>query len=350
MFDYAELFVSMLAAKKTACYRFTLNHALLLALAVGSSAAEPRPVIFDTDMDSDCDDAGALSMLHALADRGEVHILATPVSARHRWSGGCVDAINTYFGRPDTPIGVPQSTPNQQGSRFAETITREFLHDFPTGNEQPDAVSVYRRVLVAQPDGSVTLVTVGDLTNIRDLLASRPDEISSLDGVALTRAKISHWYCMGSRYPADLDPAAWGNFKMDPQATVEAIRQWPSPITFTGGGKFAELLATGARLSELPADNPVRRVYELFFGGKPKNRHSADQITVMVAVRGARPPWKLVTEGLNHVFANGTHEWREVPDHPFHSYVSALVGGADAKTVVQEMESLMVHLPQAARK
>ena len=39
-------------------------------------AAEPTPVIFDTDMANDCDDAGALAVLNALADKGEARILA----------------------------------------------------------------------------------------------------------------------------------------------------------------------------------------------------------------------------------------------------------------------------------
>jgi inosine-uridine nucleoside N-ribohydrolase len=320
--------------------------ACLAALSDTALAGEPLAVIFDTDMDSDCDDAGALAMLHALVDRGEARILATPVSARHRWSGACVDAINTYFGRPDIPIGVPRATPNKQDSRFAETIAKEFAHDFPVDGQQPDALAVYRRALAAQADGSVTLITVGDLTNVRDLLVSKPDDISALDGVELARAKVKHWFCMGSRYPADLDPAKWGNFKMDPQATVEAVSRWPGPITFTGGGQFAESVATGARLSELPADNPTRRVYELYFGGKPKNRHSADQIAVMVAVRGTGAPWKLVTQGHNHIFENGTHQWRDTPDNPNHSYVSALAGDADPKSVAAEMETLMMHIPR----
>ena len=39
----------------------------------------------------------------------------------------------------------------------------------------PDATDVYRRVLSAQPDGSVTVCTVGFLTNLRRLLQSPPD-------------------------------------------------------------------------------------------------------------------------------------------------------------------------------
>jgi hypothetical protein len=63
------------------------------------------PIILDTDMDTDCDDAGALAVLHALADRGECEILGTMVSARHPGSAPTVAAINAYYGRPHLPVG-----------------------------------------------------------------------------------------------------------------------------------------------------------------------------------------------------------------------------------------------------
>jgi len=312
----------------------------------GVHAAGPVPLIFDTDMDSDCDDAGALAIVHALADRGEVEILATTVSARYPDSGACVDAINTFYGRPDIPIGVAANGHPQKRSRYASEIAKEFPHDFDAG-AAPDAVDVYRRVLAAQPDGSVTLVTVGDLTNVRNLLTSGPDKHSPLDGIALAKTKVKVWVCMGSRYPADRDPQRWGNFKMDPQATVDAVRLWPGKIIFTGGGKFANSVKTGAGLASLPENNPVRRVYDLYYRGKIKDRHSADQIAVMVAARGPGTPWQEVSAGHNHIFDNGTHEWREQPDNPNHSYVSALAEGTGADAVAAEMEKLMSQPPRS---
>ena len=135
-----------------------------------------------------------------------------------------------------------------------------------------------------------------------------------MTGVELVNRKVKEWVSMGSRYPADLDPAKWGNFKPDGESAFRAINTWPGQITFTGGGAFAESLATGRGLDSLPKDNPVRRVYELYFGGDLKDRHSADQIAVLVATRGTGRPWKLVTYGHNKVFPNGTHEWREDSD------------------------------------
>jgi len=78
--------------------------ALCLALVpavVAAPATRPVRVIFDTDMMTDCDDAGALAVLHVLADRGECEILATVVSVANPWAAACTDAINTYYGRDD---------------------------------------------------------------------------------------------------------------------------------------------------------------------------------------------------------------------------------------------------------
>lgn len=333
-------------------------HRLVLLVALAGCSAAPAPgvpgpggpvsIIFDTDMDTDADDAGALAMLHALADRGEVEILATPVSSAFAWSAPATDVINTYHGRPDLPIGVPRGprVAVDQRSKYAETLAREYPHDLRSAAAAPSAVEVYRSVLAAQPDGSVVIVTVGNLTNLGDLLESGADGHSPLDGRALVARKVRELVAMGSRYPADLDPAVWGNFKPEPASVVRVARDWPGPITFTGGGAFAELLATGARLAtEAPPGSPVRRAYELYFDGAIRNRHSADQIAVLVAARGTAHPWQLVTEGYNHIFPDGRHEWRTDRDDPRHRYISSLAPGADPAAVAREIEDLMVRAP-----
>jgi hypothetical protein len=322
---------------------------IFLLLITSLAKAEPVRIIFDTDMDSDCDDAAALAMLHALADKGEAQILGTMISSKLEWSAPCTDAINTYFKRPDLPIGVNKEPGKPwQSSKYAKQIAEEFPHDLKSNAEAPDATILYRRILAAQPDNSVTIVTVGDVSNIRFLLESKADAVSPLSGVDLAKQKVRSWVCMGSRYPADLDPNRWGNFKMDAASTVKGIAAWSGLITFTGGGKFAEALSTGKRLNELPKASPVRRVYELYFDGAIKERHSADQIAVYIAVRGKGTPWKLVTQGYNHIFDDGRHEWHETPDNPQHEYISALDEGFKAREVAAQMEELMLHLPQPA--
>lgn len=172
---------------------------LAFVVSCPTSAVAQVPIIFDTDMDTDCDDAGALAVLHALADRGEAEILATVVSSRYPWSVPCVEAINRYYGRADLPIGAPKTEwadTGRRGSRYAKQIAQQFPTRLKSNDDAPDAVAVYRRVLSAQEDHSVVITSVGYLTNLRDLLASRPDDISPLDGRSLIEQKVDRWVCM----------------------------------------------------------------------------------------------------------------------------------------------------------
>jgi hypothetical protein len=263
-------------------------------------------------MDSDCDDAGALAVLHAMADAGEAEILATVCGARHKWSAPGVEAINRYYGRPDIPIGVPRGrdTGSHQRSRYAETIAREFPGKTKSYDDAPAATEIYRRILSAQPDNSVVIVTVGDVTNMRDLLETKTDAFSEMAGPDLVRRKVKRWVCMGGGYPEHLDPKVYGNFKTDPAAVVAAVSNWPGTIWFTGIG---DDILTGGRLRETPANNPVRRIYEIYLGNKP-TRPSWDLVSVLYAIRPDAPFWKLKTDGYNHIFENGTNQWREQPD------------------------------------
>jgi hypothetical protein len=277
-------------------------------------ATQPVKVVFDTDMDSDCDDVGALAVLHALADRGECQILATVVSTKNPASAACVDGINTYYGRPDLPIGAPKGEGTQKASKYAAQIAAAFPHDLRSGDDAPDAREVYRRVLSAEPDGCVTLVTVGYLTNVADLLKD-PAGPGRLSGVDLVRAKVARWVCMGGNFvgrPAKDDlKLGNNNFTYDKAASLYAVRNWPVDLVFVGReiGSVPSGLKAGARLKELPATSPIRRGYELYFGGQAKDRHVADQTTVLYAVRGLRDYWAMEPLGRMDLQPDMTFAW-----------------------------------------
>ena len=317
--------------------------ALLFVLCLPVSLAAQVKIIYDTDMDTDCDDAGALAILHALADRGEAEILATVVSSRYRWSVPCVEAINRYYGRADLPIGAPKTEwadTARRGSRYAKQIGEQYKTRLKSNDDAPDAVDVYRQVLAAQDSRSVVIVTVGYLTNLRDLLASKADAISPLDGPALAQQKVSRWVCMGGRYPEHLNPRVFGNFKPDPSSAVIAAGDWPGPIFFSGLG---EDIQTGGRLHEAPAENPVRRVYELYLRGK-KTRPSWDPIGVLFGVRGDADLWRIHTGGHNHIFENGTNQWRDGPETN-HRLVELRPDGEGP--LRETLDQLMVQAPRA---
>ena len=66
-------------------------------------------LILDTDLGPDYDDVGAMALMHALADSGQVKILATVSSNLDERVVPCIEVINTYFKRPDIPVGAPKS-------------------------------------------------------------------------------------------------------------------------------------------------------------------------------------------------------------------------------------------------
>jgi len=312
---------------------------------VGDTPAEPVRIIFDTDMDTDCDDAGALAMLHAFADQGKVKILATTVSSKFPYSAPCTAAINSYFGRSDVPIGVPkgEGASTKRGSKYAKQIAAKFRARFKTNDDAPDARAVYRKVLASQPDQSVVIVSVGYLTNLKDLLLTPPDEHSKLDGRALVARKVKQWVCMGGAYPKRTEHGGYGNFMPHAAATVASIRDWPGNVYFSGNGKR---IHTGRLLRTKKATgNPVARVYEIFLGSR-KTRPSWDQVALLYAVDPEAPFWKVTSRGYNHIFPNGTNHWREAPDDPRHHLVDVNPNARDK--VKATIEQLMAHAPQAA--
>ena len=303
-----------------------------------STAADAVPVIFDTDIMGDVDDVGAVAVLHALANRGEATILAMAISSKHPACGPCLDAMNTYFGRPDIPIGVNKGEGFLRDTRYADKIAAEFPHDLRSAEEAPDATVVYRQTLAAQPDGSVVIVSVGQVSNLASLLASPADELCPLDGRALVGKKVKAWVCMGGRFPNGRE----ANLVHHGPAAKQAISQWPTPIIFSGFEIGVKIL-TGGGLKSLPKTSPVRRAYQLFNGIKPHK--SWDQTAVLYGVRCLNSQggtlWRLQRTGYCHVFDNGENEWRLAPDKD-HFYLLEALPPAQVAGII---EQLMLELP-----
>jgi inosine-uridine nucleoside N-ribohydrolase len=319
---------------------------LLVAGCLPAPAPSPSPaagaqvrLIFDTDMDTDCDDAGALGMLHALADAGEVEILATMVSSHYPRSAAAVDVINTYYGRPELPIGVPKrpGASTHRGSRYASGLAQEFPHRVRSNHDAEDAVDVYRRLLASQPDTSVVIVTVGYLTNLRHLLESGPDRWSPLDGMELVRRKANRLVAMGGTYPEHTDPGEWGNFKPDPHSTAIVVRSWPRPLVFAGD-EIGDHILTGATLVGTPPSNPVRRAYELYFGETGRLRPSWDQTAVLHAVRPDAGYWREVGGHYNRIFPDGTNRWNPA-GRASHVYLVETATPEEITAVIEELMS-----------
>ena len=90
----------------TGSVSIVLRSLVFLFWVVAGCSAEPLSVILDTDVDTDCDDAGALAIFHNLASAGKINPLGVVCSVSEQACADYVAAVNEYYQRSDLPIGL----------------------------------------------------------------------------------------------------------------------------------------------------------------------------------------------------------------------------------------------------
>jgi inosine-uridine nucleoside N-ribohydrolase len=320
-----------------------LVFAFVLLVAACSSPQEKEnrlpAVILDTDIGPDYDDVGAVAVLHALADSGQVVPLAVIASNSHELVVPAIDILNTYFGRPDLPTGAPkgEGVPYAKATQgWPELIAEKYPHKIKSSADAPNAVETYRKILSAQPDSSVTIVTVGFLTNMAALLDSKSDSFSSLSGKELVSQKVKRLVSMAGRFPKGREY----NVYVDSVASEKVFTQWPTEVIFSGF-EIGMKVVTGLRLINNAALNsPVKDVFAKamsFSKGDSLGRMSWDQTAVLMAVKGEKPYFGLQR---GHYIPEGGHNaWRDDPDGP-HAYMTFK---RPVEEVTETIENLMMH-------
>src|SRR6478736_1318313 len=128
-----------------------------------SQKTKSEKIILDTDFGNDCDDAGALAMLHQMAYTGEAEILATMYPMNDSLGAAAIDAVNTYYGKPNIPIGTYKGSYVYKGKHndfYNSKLATDFSNDLKTGHNAPDAIALYRKILSSQPDKSVIIIVI----------------------------------------------------------------------------------------------------------------------------------------------------------------------------------------------
>src|SRR5450432_3645385 len=119
---------------------------LLLGIAPAQSlfpkASYPMHVIFDTDFGPDYDDVGAITLLHCFADSGYVRILATMASSKHKNAAAALNVFNTYFNRPEIPIGVVRGEAVALGDKqhWTDSVISRYPHSIRNNQDAEDAL------------------------------------------------------------------------------------------------------------------------------------------------------------------------------------------------------------------
>ena len=299
-------------------------------------------VIFDTDIAEDVDDVGAMVVLHALADKGELDILGMMVSMPVEYGAPALDVINTYFKRPDIPIGTLRNSQDAAGAGnlvpYNKALATTFPNDLKHADNAPNAVDLYRELLASQPDQSVVIITVGPLTNLFHLMKSTGDRHTSLDGMALIKKKVKHFIMAGGKLPY----GASYNFRLSPEKSEYVINNWPTEHWVVPNELGDNVLTGPEMLTKIPAESPIHVAYSLYKKVHPtwQFRPSWDQMAVYIAARRNDPLFKI--DSVGSVSAKGEYiKWSAEPNKNH-------IWFQNNSTIEQRrevIENLMMHQP-----
>ncbi len=285
---------------------------------------EPLPLIFDTDIGNDVDDVLALGMIHALQTRGEVELLAVTITKDHDLAASFTDAVNTFYGRGEIPIGVCRSnvTPNEGkfiglGAKTDDGVLR-YPHDLTSGKDAPDAVAVLRHTLHAADDASVVIAQVGFSTNLANLLDSQPDDICPLSGVELIAQKVKLLSIMAGAFtkiPGKDGPYDHKEYNIvkDIPSAKKIAKRWPTPIVWSG---YEIGIAVPYPHQSIQHDyayvghHPLAEAYVLY-NPPPHNRPTWDLTSVLYAVYPDRDYFGLSKPGTVQVADDGLTTLKE---------------------------------------
>ena len=194
-------------------------------------------IIYDTDIGSSTDDLFALEMLYRYEDEGRCRLLGVMVDREGEGNAAFADVMNTYFGHADTPIGLVRDGIKEPKvwidyAHVADTKDGEgqpmFNRSTSDYSSLPDGWQLYRCLLATQPDHSVSIVSVGFVTCLAQLLASEADKYSSLTGVELVRRKVKCIYLQGGVFGEAVEPDF--NFAQGITFAKTFFQNWPQEV------------------------------------------------------------------------------------------------------------------------
>lgn len=178
---------------------------MLMAARLGAADASPRiPILLDTDIGTDIDDAFALALV---LRSPELDLLGvTTVSGDTQARARLAAKMLWEAGRPNVPVAAGEPGPPQpiEQTRWADGFSGP-----PLVKEK--AVDLMRREIERRP-GEITLVAIGELTNVAALLKSDPSIGKKIKRLVLMGGSIAYGY------GTDAKPVAEWNIKSNPAA------------------------------------------------------------------------------------------------------------------------------------
>ena len=250
-----------------------LRSLLCLLAAVPILSAQAH-LILDTDIGNDVDDALALGMIHGFESRAEARLLAVTITKDNRYAAPFVSLVNTFYGRPEIPIGVVHDGKTPEDSPMLK------IAPLQRGRTYPEAVALLTRILAHEGDGAVSIAQIGFSTNLARLVATPA-------GRRLVQQKVKALYLMAGNFAR---PKPEYNVFTDAESFRDLMKNWPTPIIFSGfeiGLEIPFPYEAIAKNFRYAAHHPIVEAYKLYVG-KPEDHPDWDSTAVLEAIRPDR--------------------------------------------------------------
>jgi inosine-uridine nucleoside N-ribohydrolase len=303
--------------------------AFLAIAAVLAAAAQPVPIIFDTDMGNDVDDAIALAVLHAFETRDEAKLLAVTITKDNRLAAPFIALFNRTYGRPNVPIGVVQNGVTKDEGKYLRPV----IESFGASSEGvfSDAVDLLRKTLSAQPDNSVVIVQVGFSTNLARLLGTDRELIAQ---------KVRLLCMMAGNF---VEPTPEFNVVRDVPSAQKVFSEWPGDVVSSGFEVGRAIRYPAERIESdfnwVHTRNPLVEAYKAY-KPMPYDEPLWDPSAALYAVRPNAGYYSLSPAGKIQVDAKGST--RFVPGEGRQHY---LIVSDDQKARVLEAIAVLASSP-----
>ena len=265
-------------------------------------------ILFDTDMDTDCDDAGALAILIEYAKHEKADIAAIVTDCPDKYAPTACELIcNWYNVHPLIGTIYDHEFPESETDRYVRyrthrtTLPGDIYYNRVTSKligktdlDYPSSVSIYRRALASAEDKSVIVLAIGFLTAIEQLWNSGPDEYSDLNGFDLFKSKVKFVVSMGcATYPSTNNYNF--NYNMDRVGAKVFFDKCPCSIYVSPDGM--DVITGSSFSSKLQVGHPLRTIYEIYNQGPNNGRMSWDLIALLFALDPDNNIFNIETHG-----------------------------------------------------
>jgi len=305
-------------------------------------------VIYDTDMGPDIDDALGLAALHAYQSQGLAHIAAVTLSRNSDTGARYIDLLNTFYARPDIPIGVYRGTTTKDTSEHG--YTRDIVNSGKYAysldmNQVPQGHVLMRDVLRAAPDNSVVIIQVGFSTNTARLIEEYPDLVARK--ARLLSVMAGDFVMPGGQ----AGNSGEFNINVHPSSAQTVFSRWPNELVVSevnlGAGVLYPLSSIQNDFNYVP-NHPIKESYLNSNyswhhpNGDSYDMRSWDITSVIEAIQpGVIPrvlgPGRVILNGIRTSFNHGTGS------HYVLAESSQLTGNQH-----QRLVNLMIELTSAA--